>query len=221
MFAHTTIGPERSESTESRRRHGRMPRRFGSIAALLVCLFVGGCLGSDDDLFSWSFSVDEQIGEQTIPTSPTGGSLTLSLPAIALDLSQEPEYQNEAFDLITGVAVTGLSLSITPASTDPGVDPSEDGVADDFSFIDSISLWVDATIDGTTTSVRVAYLDSGDPQLDPGNQTVQFQMTGVNLLDYVEAGGGYTLRIEVSGTVPPDDVSFDGLMTYEVTVGLF
>jgi hypothetical protein len=42
---------------------------------------------------------------------------------------------------------------------------------------------------------------------------------GVDILDYVEAENGYEISVSGSGTVPPDEVIFDGEARYRLGLG--
>ena len=175
---------------------------------LIVSVLLYAC--DPSDWFTWTFSVSQNVGQQTIPGDPVlaGSPLSTSTSIPMSDLTQEQQYQSEIFDFLEVIAITDISLTIDPSSPHP-----------DFSFIQSISIWV-GPVGGGPSSQRVAFLDPGDPQLAPGNSTIQLQTTGVNLLGLLDAGA-YEIRVDVEGTVPPADVIFDGQATFDVSVGLF
>lgn len=187
--------------------------RLSTVTAVLLA----GCLGA----ITVVFNVEEPVPEQTVPGDPLQELLgDGDFDPVGMDVTMEQEYQQEEFDYVKTLELTALSFSITADSTNPSVDTLEDGQPDDFSFIDQIDVVIQANIGGTDQSEVIAYLNSGDPQLDPGNSTINLTTTGVNILDYMEAPGGYTIEIQATGNLPPDDVIFDGLATYRVTAGL-
>lgn len=197
-------------SIDTRKRPApRRPLRKLFPAVVVGAIILSGC--DPSDLFSWTFTVDQDLGEQTVPGDPVlaGTPLNLSIPIDVPDLSTEQAYQNEIFDFVQGVSVADITLSITATSVFP-----------DFSFIESASVWLDS-VGGSVPSQQIAFIDPGDPQLQPGVTTLQIATTGVDLTDIIINAGQYRVRIEVQGTVPPSDVSFDGTVSIDVTVGLF
>ena len=167
-------------------------------------------LAGSSDVGSLTFDVNQDVSEQTISGDPilAGDPLSISVAAQMPDLTTEPEYQQQVFNLVEVVASAEVSLAIAASSPHP-----------DFSFIDSLSVWI-GPVGGGANTQRIAFLDSGDPQLEPGNSTIQLQTTSVNLTDIIEMGA-YELRVDVSGTILADDVIFDGEVLFEVTVELF
>ena len=192
-------------------------RGLPATAAVLAGMTLLGCLGA----ISVIFNVDEPVPEQTVMGNPLGGLLgDGDFDPVGMDVTIQQEYQQETFDFLRSLELTALSFSITADSTNPSIDTLEDGQPDDFSFIDEIQVYIQADFGGGPQTELIAFLNSGDPQLDPGNSTISLTTTGVNILDYMEAPGGYTIEVQATGTLPPDDVIFDGLATYKVTAGL-
>ena len=97
-------------------------------------------------------------------------------------------------------------------------DPVEDGNPDTFDFLDAVDVFLEATVNGQASRVRVAYLPSGDSQLSAGASSLTLQTTGADILPYVEAPGGYKVAVDATGSIPPDAVTFDGRIVYRVTV---
>lgn len=178
--------------------------------ALIVSVLLLPACGSSSDAGSLTFDVNQDVSEQTISGDPAlaGDPLSTSVAVQMPDLTTEPEYQEQVFDFVEVVASADVSLAIAASSPHP-----------DFSFIDSLSVWI-GPVGGGANSQRIAFLDPGDPQLAPGNSTIQLQTTSVNLTDIIDMGA-YELRIDVEGTILPDDVIFDGEVLFEVTVELF
>ncbi len=179
-------------------------------AALIVFVLLLHACGSSSDVGSLTFDVNQDVSEQTISGDPTfaGDPLSTSVAAQMSDLTTEPEYQQQVFDFVEVVASAEVSLAIAASS------PHRD-----FSFIDSLSVWI-GPVGGGANSQQIAFLDPGDPQLAPGNSTIQLQTTSVNLTDIINMGA-YELRVDVEGTILPDDVIFDGEVVFEITVELF
>ncbi len=179
------------------------------VALIISVLLLHAC-GSSSDVGKLTFVVNQDVSEQTISGDPglAGDPLSTSVAVQMPDITTEPEYQAEVFNLVEAVASADVTLDITASSPHP-----------DFSFIDSLSVWI-GPVGGGANTQRVAFLDHGDPQLAPGNSTIQLQTTSVNLTDIIDMGA-YELRVDVSGTILSDDVIFDGEVLFEVTVELF
>ena len=184
--------------------------QLATLVALIVSVLLLHACGSSSDPGKLTFDVTQDVSEQTISGDPglAGDPLSTSVTVQMPDITTEPEYQAEVFNLVEVVASADVTLDIAASSPHP-----------DFSFIDSLSVWI-GPVGGGANTQRVAFLDSGDPQLAPGNSTIQLQTTGVNLTDLIDMGA-YELRVDVEGTIPPDDVIFDGMVLFEVTVELF
>ena len=189
--------------------------------ALLAALLLGAC--GDDGATLGTASVDEELPPTTVPGAPVAGVLPATLPPLALDIASTDEYASEDYArIVTEITIPDLSLSVAPGSEDADEDRLEDGMDDDLSFLSSIELFIAATIDGVERTERLGGIPGNDPRLDPdvAARTVELDMTRVDILDFVEAPGGYAVRIEVGGVAPPDDVTFDGDVTYRVGLGL-
>lgn len=166
-----------------------------------------------------SFSVDESLGETRVQGVGFVNILPLTLSELNLNIEEQEAYEAEDFDFVTKIRMKELSLSVTDSSDDPEIDSFEDGNEDNFDFIESMNLYIQASIDGEQRKEQIAFLSSSDSQIASETRQLTFSMTGLNILDYVEAAGGYTVLIEGSGNVPPDDVIFDGEVQYSVSIG--
>lgn len=169
----------------------------------------------------FSFSVLETFAEQQIDGNPVMGTLSGTTNTWSMNVTQQSQYQNENFDRVRGIIITGVKLSIRPESNDPAHDPIEDGNDDDWSFLSSVELFIRATIDGTLEEERVAHILAGSSQFDAGNTVLEFTVTEVELLPFIQAPDGYEVELRVTGNVPPDNVLFDGEVKYRVTAVLF
>lgn len=198
---------------------GRWPviRRRAALVVLLAgaALLASSCL----EWLRWTFDVEEPFGERTIQGDYTGGLLS-ETQTILLDVQHEQAFQEQDFEKVYSVVVTELSFWITANSESPSLDVIEDGDPDDFSFIKSVSIHVKAVIDGVDKKELVAHLEEGDAQLAPGGRVLDFNVTGTNVSRFILAEGGYSISIEATGSVPPDDVIFAGMLKYDVTVGI-
>ena len=169
-----------------------------SSALVLAALALGGCGIA-------RFSIPYEITEQRVMGSPLGGLLgpVVDIP-IDIDLTAETAARD------TGPAqhvfLTELTLAIT--TTD---EPAGD--TDDFDFIDSIDIFVESGTAGSTLPrVRVAHLDP----VPMGARAISLELDGVDLIQYVREGA--VLTSSASGTAPPDDVTFDGHLTFAIDV---
>ena len=165
------------------------------------------------------FNVDERLEETTVQGVGFGNVLPLTLSELNADIEQQESYGQEDFDYVTEIRMTSLSLAIVEASDDPERDSFEDGNEDNFDFVESLNLYIQANIGGTEQKESIAFLASTDPQIATSSRRISLETTGIDILDYVEADSGYQVVIEGSGNVPPDDVIFNGDVVYRVGVG--
>jgi hypothetical protein len=99
-------------------------------------------------------------------------------------------------------ALTSLTFQITNTAMPTG----------DFSFVQSISIYISSTKQGTMlTQQLIADLPS-----PPGAQTMMSLRTypSVNLLPYINEGSNISSM--ASGNAPPHDVTFDGQIVVHV-----
>jgi hypothetical protein len=186
-----------------------------AFAGLAAAALAAGCNFG----FTWTFSVDEETPEISIEGDLTGGLLSGMSESVEMSVQHEPGFEEEEFDYIECVVLAGAVLEIAGSSTDPGSDPLEDGEPDSFAFIEAIELYIEADIAGVPRRELVAYLDPAKAG-SPGDR-LELETTGVNVVSFIEAPGGYVITTEATGSVPPDKVIFEGNVTYEVTVGLY
>lgn len=182
------------------------------VATGACCTLLAGC--SDTTL--GSFSAEESLPVQTIPSIGLAIPLTLPPIPIPLDLEQTSGYQNANFDFVTFVRLKSVTLELDP-STDS--DPLEDGNLDDMDFISELQVFLSAEIDGVPQTELIASLPAGDPQIGSGVRKVTLTTTGVDVLDYIQAPNGYNMAVSVSGTTPLDEVVIGGSVSYRVGIG--
>jgi hypothetical protein len=186
------------------RRGGALPLLAAVCAAALA-----SCIDAD-----WTFGVTEDLPAQSLPADTTlpYDSTTLVVDEL-MDVTQDSEYQEEDFDYVTALAVTGLVLEVSAGSPTPDFG--------DFRYA-SVSLQADIDGDGLDEVTEIAYQD--DPAAF-ASSSVEFVTTGADILGYLEAPGGYHILVEVQGADDPyselaADLDFGGAVTYDVTVGL-
>ena len=149
------------------------------------------------------FDIDQMLVEQRVTGSPLPGPLAALFPVpLSFDISQKiKEMETGPIDSVT---LKSLTLEITATAR-----PSGD--TDDWSFVESIRLFVQSTKSGTTLPrVEIASIAS------PGAvTTLEFEIvSGVDINPYVNEGS--QVDAESSGTVPTDDVTYDGLAVFTV-----
>jgi hypothetical protein len=192
---------------------GRAVIAAGSLLFAMLAACSGGVIGHID--------VDQKIPVSTVNGSVVSGVLPPSFAPIALDVTNESAYKQGDYDYVKSIQLDRLVLTVTASSEDMSSDPLEDGRPDNFDFFTAIEVHILARIDGADSAALIASIPLGNPQLSNANRQIGFQMTGVDILPYVEAAGGYQIQIRASGSLPPDNVSFDGNAYYRVGVGFF
>jgi hypothetical protein len=164
--------------------------------SILVVLACAGCGIADFDL-------DQPIPEQHVQGSGIPGPLAALFPIpIQLDLSARIKEQTTG--PIDSVTLSSLTLSIS--ATDR---PSGD--TDDWGFVDEIRVFVKSSKSGSSLPrTEIAHI------VAPGAvQKLVFEIEDdVDLKPYVEEGS--VVESEGKGTIPSDDVSYDGLAVFTV-----
>jgi hypothetical protein len=164
--------------------------------SLVVLAGLAGCGVAD-------FDIDQPIIEQRIAGSPLPGPLAVLFPLpLSIDISSKiKEMETGPIDSVT---LSSLQLTIT-ATAQPA------GDTDDWSFVESIHVFVKSSKDGTTLPrVEIASVSS------PGAvTTLDFEVEGsVDINPYVNEGS--VVEAESTGTVPDDEVSYDGNAVFTV-----
>jgi len=121
---------------------------------------------------------------------------------VAIDIQEQIEAMETG--PIDSIHLRSLTLTIT--TTAEGTSD-----LDDFDFIDHVDLYVESTVAGSSLErLRVASLT------DPGPvRSASFEVIpGINLLPYVNEGSQMTASGAAS--VPPDDVTYDGVAVFRV-----
>ncbi len=162
-----------------------------SLALTLFALALPGCGLA-------RFTLGRDIAEQRVDGNPLGGLLGSLVLPIPIDVDLAAETTARGTGPAQHVYLGALSLSVTSTG-----EPAGD--TDDLSFIDSIEIFVESSASGSALPrQRVARLD---PAPD-GTRTLSLDAERVDLIEYVREGARLTAN--ASGTLPPDDVTYDG-----------
>ncbi len=160
-------------------------------AVVLACVPLAGCLTFSD------FDLGRAVPEQTLMGSPVRAPLQSAFPfAMDLDLSEHLAK----FDGRRPVQVLLASLELTVTAT-----ATPAGDVDDFGFIDELHVFISSSREGTALPrVEIAHAKHRGPV-----STIPFAVEPtIDLKPYVSELA--KVDAVVSGTVPSDDISFDG-----------
>ena len=180
---------------------------------LLVALatFITGC--------------DTTLGTQArIDRLPTLRVLGAPIP-VALEVTLGAAIANPPIDLgsassfVTFVRIRNLTLNILDISE---LDSNDDGAEDSFDFLTGLSISIRADFNGTSNELLIATLPDGDPQFGSAARELVLTIVASNtdVLDYLEASGGYEVVLHLNGSVPPDDVLISGAIRYRIGIGI-
>lgn len=166
------------------------------LSLLTSCVLLAGCGVAD-------FDIDQEVMEQRITGSPLPGPLAMLFPIpLSLDISAKiKEMETGPIDSVT---LSSLELTITATAM-----PSGD--TDDWSFVEAIHVFVKSSKSGSTLPrVEIANV------MNPGAvTTMTFTVdSDVDINPYVNEGS--VIEAESSGTVPEDDVTYDGAAVFTV-----
>lgn len=182
---------------------------------LAVVLVLTGCSGTT----LGHHDIARNLPEQRIPGLGGLIGLPIDLSAITLEVSGGEDFEREDYGYLTDANVEAVYLAINARSIDPTVDTQEDGIADTFDFADSVDVYLVANFGGQENRELVAFLPSGDPQLSSGMTRINLQVTGIDVLPFVEAASGYRVDISATGSPPADDVLFGGKVRFRAGIG--
>jgi len=195
--------------------------RHGIVLAALLSLLCAGCLDSKEGFIHFSFTVDYDIPEQTLPGDPLLSLLPVQpLPDIPIDMNTDSQFNSQVFDHIVRIRVQGLVFTINSNSTNPLIDDKEPdpSTPDDWSFLESVEIWIEHP--QTFEQGMIALVPSGDPQLLPGNTSLSFTCLNTDLEEYFDSNYNTTLILKATGTFPPDDVIFQATADFKITAAL-
>ena len=179
-----------------------------------ACLLLSSC--NDTTLGSRSF--EETLDQIIIPGAPIDiGALALPEIKFPLDLKDQPGYSS--LDIVTSVHVRSATFATSPDTDSPALDQFADNNPDNFDFLSSIVLSLQATINGTVATQQVASLPEGDPQIGSNASVLNLILDNVDIRDFVEAPD-VQMIVEATGTVPPDFVVIDPVVRFRVGIGV-
>jgi len=183
-----------------------------TIAATLLLI---GCDGKT----LGSISADEELPATRVEGAGLTGILPTTFSPFNLDVESSQAFRSADYDIINEIKITGITLRILPESQNAETDRSENGIADDFSFINTLSLYIQADINGASERELLAELPDRWNEMSKGLQEFSMVMQNLDILQYVEAEGGYRIESEASGNPPDDDVVFGGTVGYRAKIG--
>lgn len=163
---------------------------------LIAILLCAGCSDIVD------FDISQDMPEQRVQGSPLPGPLAALFP-LPLDLDLASQIEQRESGPIDSISIKSVSLSITDTAR-------AGGDTDDWAFVESIRVFVKSSRQGSSLPrVEIASVSA------PGAvTTMTFQVTDVNIKPYVDEGS--VVESEGRGTLPPDDVSYDGAAVFTV-----
>ena len=168
------------------------------VLPLLIPILLCGCGALD-------FDVQQGVPEQRVTGSLAGALFGTLIPSpfpLTIDLAQETKARNTG--PVKAAGLKSLTFAITNTASS--------GSVHDFSFVQTVDIYIESTKSGTTlTRQKIADLPS-----PPGAQTTLSLRTypDINLLPYINEGSRITSM--ASGTVPPNDVTFNGQIVVHV-----
>lgn len=149
------------------------------------------------------FDIDQPVPEQQVQGSGIPAPLAALFP-LPLSLDLAAEIAKQTTGPIDSVTLASLRLDITATSR-----PADD--ADDWAFVDDIRVFVKSSQTGSTLPrVEIAHVTAPGPVV-----RLEFEIEGgVNLKPYVDQGS--VVETEGRGSLPADDVSYDGVAVFTV-----
>lgn len=152
-----------------------------------------------------TFPIGVEISEQSVTGDPLAAASGMEVP---LELDFDGSMQlDESVDLAKNVRVLDLSLRITDTARD-----ADD--TDNFDFVSGVTVYVRPESEQSDLP-EVIVATSLAPEED--GQLLPFEVDSeVDLTPYLEEG--MRVRTEAIGTVPEDDVTFDGELLLGVVI---
>lgn len=191
---------------------GLSPKRWLSAFAIaMLALFSAAC---DTTLGTRSFT--DPLPQITVPGAPVPSALRLALgvaiPNPAIDLASGSSF-------VTFVAIRNLTISILDISE---LDSNDDGAEDSFDFLAGLDVSIRANFDGRTNELLIGTLPDGDPQFGGAARDLTLTVVNpnTNVLRFLEASDGYEVILNMTGTIPADDIIVSGAIRYRVGLGL-
>jgi hypothetical protein len=160
--------------------------------------------------------MSDVLPDITVPGAPLPTTLQVSLSAAianpSIDLGASDSF-------VTFVTIRGLTIQILNSSEQ---DPIEDGARDSFDFLTGIDVSIRAEFAGRTNELLIATLPDGDTQFGTAARSLEltFVNGNIDILDFLDAPGGYDVVLTLAGTVPPDNIVISGAVRYRVGLGV-
>jgi hypothetical protein len=166
----------------------RVAYRVSVRALLCSWVVIAGCGITD-------FTITQPVPEQRVDGSGIPDLPISGLFEIPLDLDLQAQIEKQATGPIDSITLASLTLSITPADQPSG----------DWSFVDEIHVFVRSSQDGSALPrVEIASVVAPGPVV-----RMEFEVDeSIDLKPYVDEGS--LVESEAQGTVPADDVTYDG-----------
>ena len=158
----------------------------------------------------------DQLPTIRVPGAPIPIALEISLGAA---IANPPIDLGSASNFVTFVRIRNLTLNILDTSE---LDRNDDGAEDSFDFLTGLSISIRAEFNGKSNELLIATLPDGDPQFGSAARELVLTIVAPNtdVLDFLEASGGYDVVLSLSGSVPPDDVLISGAIRYRIGIGI-
>ncbi|MBA2544704.1 MAG: hypothetical protein H0V17_33985 [Deltaproteobacteria bacterium] len=161
------------------------------------CVLLAACGITD-------FDITQPVPEQQVQGSGIPAPIAALFP-LPLDLDLSAEIAKQTTGPIDSITLSSLELSITATNQPSGDD-------DTWDFVDEIHVFVQSSQSGSTLPrVEIASVTA------PGAvTTMTFDVDqSIDITPYVDEGS--VVESEASGTVPTDDVSYDGEAVFTVS----
>lgn len=181
------------------------------VAAGIFFLQLAGC---GQDVTLGTRSMTDNLPVVTIPGAPIPTELGVSV-GVAIDSAILGIEADSRF--LTFARLRNLTLQIQDSSD---VDPFENGALDSFNFLSGLSISIRAAFNSGIQEEVIAFLPDGDPQIGSFARSLNLAVVDKDVLDYLQAPGGYQLVLTLSGNVPPDAIDLGGTVRYRIGVGL-
>lgn len=190
-----------------------MTRRNRIKALALTAFSIFILAGCNQNITLGTRSMTDSLPVVTIPGAAFRSDLALSL-GLAINsniLGIEADSQ-----FLTFARLRELRLNILESSN---TDAIEDGALDNFDFLIGLSVSIRALLNGVEQEEIIAFLPDGDPQFGTAAQSLDLTVVGTDVLDYLQASGGYELILNITGNIPPDAIILSGAVRYRIGVG--
>ena len=198
-------------------RHVQQPHcRLSKHLLQVLALFTIVVLSVSCDTTLGTRSETERLPTFTIPGAQIPTELEIGL-GLAINNPQIDLGAGSSF--VTFVTLRNLTLNILDVSD---VDSNDDGAEDSFDFLTGLDISLRADFNGKTNELMVATLPDGDLQFGSAARELALTIVSSNIdvLNFLEASGGYDVVLDLKGSVPPDNVTISGSLRYRVGLGL-